>query len=160
MGGAFRVAGNTGPVAEFNYFVDPHAAQMVLHSGIPVTIVPLDLTQQIVLMRTELERRAMRRSSTLSRTIMKMTRFYMTYHERTEGFNGGFLHDPIAVAAAVRPELFRTHRLHVDIETKAEFTRGMSVADFRGKQKNSRVEVALQFDKEGFLRLFHERLWA
>ncbi|MBI3579559.1 MAG: nucleoside hydrolase, partial [Ignavibacteriales bacterium] len=58
MGGAFRVPGNTGPVAEFNYFVDPDAAHVLLNTGLPITVVPLDLTHQIVLMRREMERRA------------------------------------------------------------------------------------------------------
>jgi len=159
MGGAFRVPGNTGPVAEFNYYVDPEAAHLVLSSGIPVTIVPLDLTQQIVLMHSEVQRRAERRANRLSKLIVRMTRFYMKYHHRTEHFFGGFLHDPIAVAAAVRPSLFHTQRLRVDIETKGTRTRGMSVADFRAKKPRTGVDVALKFEKEQFLTLFHERLW-
>jgi len=159
MGGAFRVAGNTGPVSEFNYFVDPEAAKTVLTSGIPVTVIPLDLTQQIVLMRHELERRAARRANALSGLIVRMTRFYMQYHRKTEKFFGGFLHDPIAVAAAIRPSMYQTIRLCVEIETAGKATRGMTVTDFRGHAKGKTVDVALKFDKEQFLKLFHERLW-
>lgn len=159
MGGAFRVPGNTGPVAEFNYYVDPEAADIVLSSGIAVTVVPLDLTQQIVVMHRELERRALRRANRLSKLIVRMTRFYMKYHARTENFFGGFLHDPITMAAAIQPSLFQTQRLHVEIETKGILTRGMSVADFRN-QRGKGVDVALKFDREQFLKLFHERLWS
>lgn len=159
MGGAFRVAGNTGPVAEFNYFVDPEAAQTVLSSGIPVTMIPLDLTQQIVVMWNDIDRRAARRANPLSRLVSRMTRFYMRYHQRTERFLGGYLHDPIAVAAAIQPSFFHTVRLEVEVETRGRVTRGMTVADFRKRPGGHTVQVALQFDKERFLKLFHEGLW-
>ena len=161
MGGAFRVPGNTGPVAEFNYFVDPEAAHKVLNSGIPVTVIPLDVTHQVVVMRKEMEYRAARRASKVAMAVLQMTRDYMLYHLDTQGFNGGYLHDPMAVAVAVNPALVKTRRTYVDVETKGEFTRGMTVTDFTerraGKQGN--VHVALTVERDRFLRLFHERLW-
>lgn len=160
MGGAFRVPGNTGPVAEFNYYVDPEAADIVMKSGIAVTVIPLDLTQRIVVMHRELERRASRRANSLSRLIVRMTRFYMRYHARTENFFGGFLHDPIAVAFAIRPSLFYTQRLRVAIETKGILTRGMSIADIRKTPRGRGVDVAMKLDREEFLKLFHERIWS
>ena len=162
MGGAFRVPGNTGPVAEFNYYVDPEAADIVLQSGIPIRIVPLDLTEQIVLMRTELEYRARRRSNDVSRFILRMTRFYMAYHKRTEGFNGGFLHDPVALAVAIDPGLFTMQRTLVRVETKGSMTRGMTIAESRRTRvsKRNQVEVAVRIDRTRFLTLFHQRLWA
>jgi purine nucleosidase/pyrimidine-specific ribonucleoside hydrolase len=161
MGGAFRVPGNTGPVAEFNYFVDPEAAHAVLNSGIPVTVIPLDVTHQVVLMRKEMEYRAARRASNVAMTVLKMTRDYMRYHLATQGFNGGYLHDPMAVAVAVDPGLVRTRTTYVDVETKGEFTRGMTVTDFKTARsgKRGRVNIALTVDRDRFLRLFHERLW-
>ena len=161
MGGAFRVPGNTGPVAEFNYFVDPEAAHAVLNSGIPVTVIPLDVTHQVVLMRKEMEYRAARRASNVAMTVLKMTRDYMRYHLATQGFNGGYLHDPMAVAVAVDPGLVRTRATYVDVETKGEFTRGMTVTDFKTARsgRRGRVNVALTVDRDRFLRLFHERLW-
>jgi inosine-uridine nucleoside N-ribohydrolase len=161
MGGAFRVPGNTGPVAEFNYYVDPEAAHSVLNSGIPVTVIPLDVTHQVVLMRKEMEYRAKRRASRVAMTVLRMTRDYMRYHMETQGFNGGYLHDPMAVAVAVDPSLIRARTVHVDVETKGIFTRGMTVADFRDRKTSVRatVRVALTIERERFLRLFHERLW-
>ena len=161
MGGAFRVPGNTGPVAEFNYFVDPDAAHLVLNSGLPITVVPLDVTEQLVLMRRELEYRACRRASHLATMIERFTKSYMKYHERTEGFFGGYLHDPLAIAVAIDPSLVTTRRVNVQIETKGVLTRGMSVADFRREHQSARraVDVAVKVDRERFFRLFHERIW-
>jgi len=161
MGGAFRVPGNTGPVAEFNYYVDPEAAHLVLNAGLPVTVVPLDVTQQLVLMRSELEYRAARRANRLSRAIVRFTKAYMQYHRKVEGFHGGYLHDPLAVASAINPSIIQTHRLHIDIECAGRFTRGMSVADPRRKVRKgeSAVDVALRVDRVRFFKLFHERMW-
>ncbi len=161
MGGAFRVPGNTGPVAEFNYFVDPEAAHAVLNSGIPITVIPLDVTHQVVLMRKEMEYRAARRASYVALTVLKMTRDYMHYHLATQGFNGGYLHDPMAVAVAADPGLVGTRTTHVDVETKGEFTSGMTVTDFKTRRagKQGTVRVALTVERDRFLRLFHERLW-
>ncbi len=162
MGGAFRVPGNTGPVAEFNYFVDPDAADLMLTSGLPLKIIPLDLTGQIVLMRAELEYRAKRRPNPVSLFITRCTRTYMAYHKKTEGFNGGYMHDPLAVAAAIDETWFRWTRTEARVETRGRWTRGMTVADFRQKPraKKPTIFVALGVEKEKFLRVLHARLWA
>jgi inosine-uridine nucleoside N-ribohydrolase len=161
MGGAFHVPGNTGPVAEFNYYVDPEAAHIVLNSGIPVTVIPLDVTHQVVVMRKEMEYRAKRRASTVAMTVLEMTREYMRYHMDTQGFNGGYLHDPMAVAVAVDRTLVKTRKVRVDVETTGTYTRGMTVSDFpdRRSGKPHAVQVAFTVDRDRFLRLFHERLW-
>ncbi|HLF19410.1 MAG TPA: nucleoside hydrolase [Bacteroidota bacterium] len=161
MGGAFRVSGNTGPVAEFNYFVDPDAAQILVNSNLPMTVIPLDVTEQIVLMRREVEYRARRRASDVAKFVLEVTNHYMRYHRRTEGFFGGYLHDPIAIAAAVWPSIIETKQIHVDVETEGKFTRGMSVAEFRKPLTSqvTKVNVATKIDRERFLRFFHERLW-
>jgi len=161
MGGAFHVPGNTGPVAEFNYFVDPEAAHVLLQSGLPITLIPLDVTQQIVLMRKELEYRAKRRASALASAVLRFTRTYMQRHKKTQGFHGGYLHDPVAVAAAINYGLIQTKSASVDVETTGTLTRGMTVADFRSKTdpKRPSVDVALRIDRDRFFKLFHERLW-
>jgi inosine-uridine nucleoside N-ribohydrolase len=145
MGGAFRVPGNTGPVAEFNYFVDPDAAHIVLNSGVPVTVIPLDVTHQVVVMRKEMEYRAKRRASLSALAILKITESYMRYHLDTQGFNGGYLHDPMAVGVAIDPSLVKTRNVHVDVESKGAFTRGMTVTDLQEHQNPSQrtVDVAV-----------------
>ena len=161
MGGAIRVPGNTGPVAEFNYFVDPDAAHIILNSGVPVTVIPLDVTHQVVVMRREMEYRAKRRASLAALAILKMTEAYMRYHLDTQGFNGGYLHDPMAVGVAIDPTLVKTRNVHVDVESKGVFTRGMTVTDLREHQDPSQttVDVGVAVDRERFLKLFHDRLW-
>jgi inosine-uridine nucleoside N-ribohydrolase len=161
MGGAFRVPGNTGPVAEFNYYVDPEAAHIVLNSGIAVTVVPLDVTEQLVLMRKEVVYRSGRRASRLAQMIERFTKSYMLYHKRTEGFNGGYLHDPLVAAIAIDPTLVRTKKVHVEVETVGELTKGMTIADFRRPRRRGEnlVDVAVAVERERFFRLFHERLW-
>lgn len=162
MGGALRVPGNTGPVAEFNYYVDPEAAQQVLKCGVPFTMIPLDVTEQVAIMRRELEYRAKRRASKLASAVLRFTSFYMRYHRTTEGFYGGYLHDPIAVAAAIDPTLFQTRRIHVDVETQGRYTRGMTISDLRKPSKNTHgvIEVAFKIDRDRFLKLFHDRIWS
>lgn len=161
MGGAFHVPGNTGPVAEFNYYVDPDAAQLLMNSGLPITVIPLDVTEQVVLMRREVEYRAKRRASAVARFVLSATKQYMRYHKRTEGFYGGYLHDPIAVAAAVFPSLMEIKKLHVEVETEGKLTRGMTIAESHrsGAPRKPEVHVATKIDRERFLRFFHERLW-
>lgn len=161
MGGAFHVPGNTGPVAEFNYYVDPEAAHIVLNSGIPVTVIPLDVTHQVVVMRKEMEYRANRRASTVAMTVLEMTREYMRYHMDTQGFNGGYLHDPMAVAVAFDRTLVKTRKVRVDVETTGTYTRGMTVSDFHDRRsgKHNAVRVAFTVERDRFLKLFHERLW-
>lgn len=161
MGGAFHVPGNTGPVAEFNYYVDPDAAQLLMNSGLPITVIPLDVTEQVVLMRREVEYRAKRRASAVARFVLSATKQYMRYHKRTEGFYGGYLHDPIAVAAAVFSSFVQTKKLHVEVETEGKLTRGMTIAESHrsGAPRKPEVHVATKIDRERFLRFFHERLW-
>lgn len=161
MGGALRVPGNTGPVAEFNYFVDPEAARIVLHSGLPVTMVPLDVTEQLVLMRNEVEYRAQRRASRIAKAVLRFTDFYMKYHKKTEGFYGGYMHDPLAMAMAIDPSLVSMRKMRIDVETRGVLTRGMTVAISEKNQKQHRgtVNVPTKVDRERFFKLFHERLW-
>lgn len=158
MGGAFRVAGNTGPVAEFNYFVDPHAANAVLNSGIPLIVVPLDVSEQIVLLRDELWEIVQRRRTKLSSFIFRFTGTYMHYHKKTVGFDGGYLHDPLAMAIAIRPSLAAYQHVHIDVECESRLTRGMTVADLRKSANRFAPQVAMKIDRKKFLNLFHRRV--
>lgn len=155
MGGAFRVPGNTGPVAEFNFFVDPHAADEVLTSGLPLTILPLDVTEQVVLNKQILQTSARGKLRTL---LLSVTKSYFAYHKATEGFSGGYAHDPLAVASAFEPSLISSKRFDVRIETESSLTRGMSVADLRHPLRAGSVgvSVAIEVDVMGFKRFFKQ----
>lgn len=86
----------------------------------------------------------------------------MAYHKATEGFNGAYLHDPLAVAAVIDETWFTWKRIEARVETKGLWTRGMTVADFRKKPRAHKpiISVALNVEKEKFLRALHARLWA
>lgn len=167
MGGVFRIPGNTGPVAEFNYFVDPEAAQVVVTSGLPIEIVPLDVTHQVTLLRHELEQRTASLPGRVSSFVSEITRLYMRYHELTDGFNGGYLHDPVAIAAAADAAMVEFGEAGVAVETAGRVTRGMTVrfplkgpAHPLGKTvATGAVRVASRIDRERFLSWFHERMW-
>jgi inosine-uridine nucleoside N-ribohydrolase len=159
MGGAFREPGNTGPVAEFNIFVDPEAAQAVCESGLPLTWVPLDVTHRCLLRAEDLEGLPGTRRGNFVRDIV---RFYMDYHARGYGEQACFLHDPLAVGVVLWPELVRTESKRVDVELQGGRTRGMTVADFRPAVYRApqapNAEICLEVDAGEFLKRFVERV--
>src|SRR5215212_2254356 len=104
MGGALRADGNTTPLAEFNFFVDPHAAHIVLHSGMPITLLPWDITKDILLMQADVDRLTAL-DSPLTDFIAEATRFYMEFHLACFGYSGCSICDPAALALAFMPSL-------------------------------------------------------
>ena len=161
MGGAFRVPGNTGPVAEFNMYVDPDAAQRVFQAGLPLTLVPLDVTEQVVLHRSKVLRMETEDPIWLGTFIARFTQTYMEYHKKTEGSSGAYLHDPLTVGIAIRANFVRRRDLHVEVKTEGKLTRGMSVADLRpsGEKRPSNARVAYDVRSKEFLQFFESRVW-
>ena len=160
MGGAFETGGNVSPVAEFNIHADPHAAQIVCDSCIPLVFVPLDVTRQALLDKQMIDRYADRGCATAT-FVRDCTARYVAFHRRNRGVNGCFLHDPLAVAVAVREDLVTTVPARVDVETAGDLTTGMTVADLRSNrwgEPNARVCTAL--DVQAFTRFFEERVLA
>jgi purine nucleosidase len=158
MGGALRADGNTTPLAEFNFYVDPHAAYIVLHSGLPITLLPWDITKDVLLTQDDVDR-LLKIDSPVSRFIADATRFYIEFHQAYFGYAGCSINDPIALALAFLPDLARTEPVHVDIEIGSELTIGKSVADFLGKSgREPNVRAVLEFDSARFLTLFVERM--
>ncbi|MCY4468152.1 MAG: PfkB family carbohydrate kinase [Thiotrichales bacterium] len=164
MGGAVEAPGNVTAAAEFNFHVDPEAADRVLTSDMRITLVGLDVTRQVRL-RWPVVRDALRgNQSPLARAIRHLTRPL----ESTDG--GLLLHDPLAMALAVDTTLVHTRRLPVRVETKGIHTRGMSIADrrpTRGKQPADGdaaaddaplVDVAVEVDAARVLGLVAERV--
>lgn|SRR5262249_23291818 len=131
MGGALRADGNTTSVAEFNFYVDPHAAHIVLESGMPITLLPWDITKDVVLTQVEVDR-LLHVESPVSRFIADSTRFYIEFHERTFGFSGCSINDPVALALSFMPELAHTEAMHVVVEYTSELTAGKSVISYVG----------------------------
>jgi ribokinase len=157
MGGAIGVPGNVSPTAEFNIFVDPHAAAIVLTSGLPITLVPLDVTRQVRLTREFLQQVIRGPGTPLAQATRQMTRHLL--HKQTQGMA---MHDPLAVAVALDPSLVQLTTLPVSVETQGQQTLGMTVADRRDATYWSpslpHIEVALEVDAPRVLELFAERV--
>ena len=159
MGGAVAVAGNVTPAAEFNIHVDPEAAAAVLASGLPVELVPLDVTRQVVLTRSELASALARHGGPAARFIEDFTAHGFDFETR-RGDGAMALHDPLAMGVAVDPSLVTLEALHVVVECQGSLTRGMTVADRRPHRPGPAptCRAALDVDAPRFLRLFLERV--
>ncbi|TKB49810.1 pyrimidine-specific ribonucleoside hydrolase RihA [Ferrimonas sediminicola] len=158
MGGAATL-GNWTPAAEFNIFVDPEAADMVFKSGIPITMCGLEVTHQAQIMDEDIERiRAI--DNPIALIVAELLDFFMIYHRDPKwGFTGAPLHDPCTIAWLVAPELFHSRECWVGVETRGEYTQGMTVVDYyqlSGKPANTTVVTGL--NREGFVDLLAEKL--
>jgi purine nucleosidase len=151
MGGAVRTRGNITPHAEFNFYFDPLAAKIVLDSGLPITLVPLDATHQVPLTPELMEEKVRPRQNSFSQFVIEATGY-----ESGEGyFRGGrkafYLHDPLAVGAVIQPEWVKKEKLSISIEAKKGEFYGKSY-EVSGRKTNA--EVCLKVDREKFLGLF------
>jgi purine nucleosidase/pyrimidine-specific ribonucleoside hydrolase len=161
MGGAIAVPGNITPAAEFNFYVDPEAAAAVLEAGLPVELVPLDVTRRVVLAQTALTERLHRCSDRVARFILDFTLHGFAFGAEREG-GGIVLHDPLAMAVALDPSLVTFEPLCVEVECEGRLTRGLSLADRRGipshRKRASTCRVAMDVDAERVLQMVLERL--
>ena len=159
MGGAVRVPGNVTPCAEFNIFVDPDAAQEVMESGIPITLVPLDATRQVRLTRERLRRHLGRSRKPLATAMRALTRDLLSGSLGREGFP---MHDPLAVASVIVPGLLRIEPFPMRVELRGADTLGMTLADRRGSMGAEsgwhRIDVATGVDVRTALDLLAERV--
>jgi purine nucleosidase/pyrimidine-specific ribonucleoside hydrolase len=160
MGGAVTVPGNISAAAEFNLFVDPDAAQVVMEAGIPLILVGLDVAMKAPLPRQVVEDNLQRRPSKVTQFIADCTEIYMAFYRDHEGFYGCYLHDPLAMAVAIDSSLVTTESLHMMVETEGRFTTGMSLADRRDRRDEEtnppNVEACLDVDTERFMQLFEQ----
>lgn len=153
MGGS-STEGNATPVAEFNIYVDPEAASIVFHSGIPITMFGLNVTYQVPMYMEDIERIRSIGSKT-GQAIAAMLDFYFR-NDRVEG-----MHDPCAVAYLIDPTLFETKLCNVEIEISGEFTRGQTVVDLRGRtDRVKNVNVAVGVSSKKLLDMLYEAVKA
>jgi inosine-uridine nucleoside N-ribohydrolase len=156
MGGAIA-EGNVTPAAEFNIWADPEAAHTVFRSGLDVTMIGLDVTHKALMTPEHGARlRAAGRTGTV---VAELLDFFSAFHGEVYGFAGSPVHDAVAVAHVLRPELVETKHRNVEIETDSELCRGRTVVDlWRRTDREPNVHVAVDIDADGFLELLVERL--
>jgi inosine-uridine nucleoside N-ribohydrolase len=158
MGGAIA-EGNVTPAAEFNIWADPEAAARVFASGLDVTMVGLDVTHRALVTTTHKEQ--LRGAGRIGRFVAELLDFYGVFHREVYGFDGSPVHDAVAVAQVIRPELLELERLNVRVDRESELCRGRTVVDvWRRTGLEANANVAVGIDSEAFLDLLHERLAA
>lgn len=159
MGGAVSAPGNVTAAAEFNIYADPEAAREVLRSGVPVTIAGLNVTMQVGITRERLEQELGERDDERAGFLRCICGQIFSFYRAHTSEDICYLHDPLAVGAALDPAFVRTRRLPVDVETKGELTRGMTVADLRrGAKTKGTVDVCVEADAEAFIDEFCRRV--
>lgn len=156
MGGGAEF-GNWTAAAEFNILVDPEAADVVFQSGIPITMAGLDVTEKAMIFPEDFERiRAL--NNPVAEIVAQWLEFFYQFH-RSLGYAGAPVHDAVAVAALIRPEIMKSRDLFVQIETTGNLCKGATVADFNGVTgKAPNVKVLMDIDRQGFVDLLVENI--
>ena len=158
MGGAYFEVGNITPAAEFNIYVDPEAADVVLRSGAPITILPLDVTHMIQSTPARLDAiKALGNKS--GQAVYDMLTFSEGFDLKKYGWTGAPLHDPTVIAYLLQPELFEGRHCNVSIETASELTVGMTVVDYwHVTNRTPNATYMRSGNADGFYKLLTERL--
>ena len=160
MGGAFEDYGNVTTTAEFNIFVDPHAAQEVFHANIPIDIAPLDATHQVVLTGERLHAELDNRFDRISQFLKDATHACMEFYRQHVGFWGFHIHDALPIGMLTHPDYFQSVAADVQVETEGVLTNGMTVADLRPERRHPdpNAQVCIKVAADAFLDHFFERL--
>ena len=157
MGGGFFEGGNITVSAEFNIFVDPEAADILFRSGVPIVMMPLDVTHKVLTHKKRIDRFAALGNQT-GLQIANMLSFSERFDEEKYGTDGGPLHDPCTIAWLLAPELFSGRHCNVVIETNSELTLGMTVIDWwRVSNRAPNAMVMRDVDDDGFFELLLKR---
>ena len=161
MGGAVG-QGNITPSAEFNMYVDPHAAKVVLSADIPTVLISLDTTHQVLTTSERLDAiRAI--GNPVSDAAAGMLSFYGQSDLERYGFPGAPLHDPCVIAYLINPTLFTTRRVNIEVEIASELTMGRTVVDWYGPSKDNKdksVQMVDSVNVNGFYALLTKALSA
>jgi inosine-uridine nucleoside N-ribohydrolase len=172
MGGSVS-GGNVNGAAEANIYNDPEAAQIVFNAGWMVTMIGSDVGERTLMTRKYLAE-LQANHGPQSDFIAKLANFYLTRSEKS-GYSGAAMYDPLAVGAVIDPTLVTLKDMHVDVETRGEFTRGETVANRMGSNENNvlhgdhyeiegaielkpNARVCLASEAERFLNLFVSRI--
>ncbi|SEM43460.1 purine nucleosidase [Loktanella fryxellensis] len=158
MGGAYFEVGNITPAAEFNIYVDPEAAAEVFAAGVPLVVMPLDVTHKALTNRARIDAfRAM--GTTVGDMVAAWTDFFERFDKEKYGAEGAPLHDPCVIAYLLQPGLFTGRHVNVVVETGSDLTLGMTVADWwRVTDRAPNAMFMGDVDAEGFFALLTDRL--
>ena len=158
MGGAYFEVGNVTPAAEFNIYVDPEAADIVFQSGIPLVVMPLDVTHKALTTRARVE--GFRNLGTpVGHAVASWTDFFERFDMAKYGSEGAPLHDPCVIAYLLQPDLFEGRHINVEIETQGKHTLGMTVADWwRVTDRAANAMFIGAVDADGFYKMLTERI--
>jgi inosine-uridine nucleoside N-ribohydrolase len=158
MAGTIHYPGNATPSSEYNVFCDPESFDILLRSGIDLTIVPLDVTYQCLFTKEHVARLKGARAD-IETFIDRSTAFYMEFHAEYQGIHGCAINDPLAAAILIKPELVTFREYYVDIELHGEFTTAKLSADhFSATGNQPNAKVAMEVDVAGFMDFFIERV--
>jgi inosine-uridine nucleoside N-ribohydrolase len=153
MGGGYFEGGNVTPAAEFNIYVDPHAAKIVFTSGIDIVMVPLDVTHKALVTATETDRFA-KLGNLCGAAVAGMIGFYERYDIEKLGSPGAPIHDPNVIAYLLKPELYTGRHCHVEVATDDGPSLGATHVDWWGVTENEPNALVLQeVDSAGFFDL-------
>jgi purine nucleosidase len=157
MGGTGQGHGNVTPVAEYNIWVDPEAAQIVFHSGLPIKMVGWDVSRAYAVFNPEESQRLRNLGTPLARFCVDIQRILDRFAREENGQAGFDLPDPITMAIALNSAVAtRSKRLFVTVETRSDLCRGQTVVDHLGVTRNKpNVEVVLEASRESFLHLLY-----
>lgn len=158
MGGAHFNGGNITPAAEFNLFADPHAAQVVLASGVKLTYLPLDVTHKLLTSEARLKQLAAV-NNRASKQVVDILNAYIKHDMDLYGMSGGPVHDASVIAYLLKPELFSGRQIHMTVDSREGPTFGQTVADWYGVLKQpANVLWIGEGDAQGLFDLLSERL--
>lgn len=158
MGGAVWAPGNASVVAESNILKDPESADEIFGSGIPLVLVPLDVTMRTLLLRARLEE-AVARSGKLGEFIRAITPPYFEWYRRRYGLEGFALHDPCTIAYLIKSTLFQSQSMAMAVETGGRYCAGRVVPDPLGRLgRPPSVRACLEVDVDGLVECVLENL--
>jgi len=158
MGGGSFEGGNITPAAEFNIYVDPHAAKVVFRSGIPLVVMPLDLTHKALTTRDRVARfRALGNKPGIF--TAEMLDFFERFDKEKYGTEGAPLHDPNVIAYLLKPEIYQGRHVNIEIETESALTLGMTVVDWwRVSGRTPNAMFMRDVNDEAFFELLFTRI--
>jgi purine nucleosidase len=153
MGGVVHGVGNVTPTSEFNMYVDPEAAKIVLQAGFDsITQVGLDVTRKVLLTEAHIQ---MIENQTIREYIRESTSVYRERYFKRNGVWACAMHDPLAVLVALKSNLVTTENYYVDVETKSELCDGQMVCDIQKRlMKPANLYVCLDVNVKDFFNLF------